>query len=66
MKNILEFASFRLSLMTVLAGFFFSTILLSISAQAASAVEVTTGMERTWVIDLIIMKLEGFKWSGLN
>ena len=66
MKNILEFASFRLSLMTVLASFFFSTILLSISAQAASAVEVTTGMERTWVIDLIIMKLEGFKWSGLN
>ena len=62
MKNILEFASFRPSLVAFLAGLFFSSILLSISAQAAAGAEVGTGMASTWVIDLIFVKFEGFHW----
>ena len=62
-NNTLDYVDFKLSLIALLATLFFSTILLSIFSQATSVTGYTSpGMERTWVIDLIIVKFEGFNW----
>jgi len=63
LKDILDLQNFRPSLAAFLAGLLFTSIILSISSQAATVAEhSTSGMGSTWVIDLIIIKLEGFHW----
>ncbi len=63
MNRMLDFVNFRLGVIAVLATLLFITLLLSVSAQAAAVGESSgSGMESTWVIDLIIVKLQGFHW----
>ncbi len=63
MNRMLDFVNFRLGVIAILATLLFVTLLLSISAQAAAVGESSgSGMESTWVLDLIIVKLKGFHW----
>ncbi len=63
MNRMLDFVNFRLGVIAILATMLFITLILSISAQAAAVGESSgSGMESTWVIDLIIVKLQGFHW----
>jgi len=63
MNRMLDFVNLRLGVIAVLASLLFITLLLSILVQAAAVGESSgSGMESTWVIDLIIVKLQGFHW----
>ncbi len=63
MNRMLDFVNLRLGVIAVLASLLFITLLLSISVQAAAVGESSgSGMKSTWVIDLIIVKLQGFHW----